>query len=50
MIIRLNRNMVIEVRDLDAAKAKAQARLAKSAKLSAAAQQERANIVVDVAQ
>ena len=50
MFIRLNKHMVDEVRDLDAAKAKAQARLAKSAKLSAAAQQERANIVVDVAQ
>ena len=49
MIIRLNRNMVIEVRDLDAAKAKAYATVAKSAKQSAAAQQERANMVVDVA-
>ena len=48
MFIRLNRH-VVEVRDLDAAKAKAQARVAKSAKQSAAAQQERANMVVDVA-
>ena len=39
MFIRLNRHMVDEVRDLDAAKAKAQARVAKSAKQSAAAQQ-----------
>ena len=49
MFIRLNRHMVDKVRDLDAAKAKAQARVAKSAKQSAAAQQERANMVVDVA-
>ena len=40
--------MVYEVRDLDAAKAKAKARVAKSVKQSATAQQERANIVVDV--
>ena len=39
MFIRLNRHMVDEVRDLDAAKAKVQARVAKSAKQSAAAQQ-----------
>ena len=49
MFIRLNKHMVDEVRDLDAAKAKAQARVAKSAKQSAAAQQERVNMVVDVA-
>ena len=48
MFIRLNKHMVDEVRDLDAAKAKAKARVAKSAKLSATAQQERAKMVVDV--
>ena len=47
MFVRLNKHMV-EVRDLDAAKAKAKARVAKSAKQSATAQQERANMVVDV--
>ena len=48
MFIRLNKHMVDEVRDFDAAKAKAKARVAKSAKQSATAQQERANMVVDV--
>ena len=48
LFIRLNKHMVDEVRDLDAAKAKAKARVAKSAKQSATAQQERANMVVDV--
>ena len=48
MFIRLNKHMVDEVRHLDAAKAKAKARAAKSAKQSATAQQERANMVVDV--
>ena len=48
MFIRLNKHMVDEVRNLDAAKAKAKARVAKSAKQSATAQQERANIAVDV--
>ena len=51
--IRLNKHMVDEVRDFDAAKAKAKARVAKSAKRWATAQQERAqqeraNMVVDV--
>ena len=45
MFIRLNKHMVDEVRDFDAAKAKAKARVAKSAKQSATAQQERANMV-----
>ena len=49
MFVRLNKHMVDEVRDLDAAKAKAQARVANSAEQSAAAQQERANMVVNVA-
>ena len=48
MFIRLNKHMVDEVRDLDAAKAKAKARVAKSAKQSVTAYQERANMVVDV--
>ena len=47
MFIRLNKHMVDEARDLDAAKAKAKARGAKSAKQSATAQQERAGMVVD---
>ena len=48
MFIRLNRHMVSEVRELDAAKMQARARAAKSAQKSAAAQQERSNMVVDV--
>ena len=48
MFILLNKHMVDEVRDLDAAKAKAKARVAKSAKQSATAQQERTIMVVDV--
>ena len=48
MFNRLNKHMVDEVRDLDAAKAKARDRLAKSAKQSATAQQETTNMVVDV--
>ena len=48
MFVRLNKHMVDEVRDFDAAKAKAKARVAKSAKQWATAQQERANMVVDV--
>ena len=43
MFIRLNKHMVDEVRDF--AKAKAKARVAKSAKQSVTAQQERANMV-----
>ena len=45
MFIRLNKHMIDEVRDLDAAKAKAKARVAKSAKQSATAQQESENMV-----
>ena len=48
MFIGLNKHMVDEVRDLDAAKAKAKAGVAKNAEQSATAQQERANMVVDV--
>ena len=40
--------MVDEVRDFDAAKAKAKARVAKSTNQSATERQERANMVVDV--
>ena len=47
IFIRLNKHMVDQVRDLDALKAKAKATVAKSAKQSATAQQERANMVVD---
>ena len=48
MFIQLNKHMVDEVRYLDAAKAKEKARVTKSAKQSATAQQERSNMVVDV--
>ena len=48
MFNQLNKHMVDEVRDLDAAKAKTKDRLAKSAKQSATVQQESANTVVDV--
>ena len=48
MFIRLIKHIVDEVRDLDAAQAKANARAAKSAKQSAMAQQEMAKMVVDV--
>ena len=40
MFIRLNKHMVDDVRDFDAAKAKAKARVTKSAKQLATAQQE----------
>ena len=48
MFIRLIKHLVDEVRDFEAAKAMAKATVAKSAKQSATAQQERANMVVDV--
>ena len=48
MFIWLNKHMVDEVRDFDPAKAKVKARVAKSAKQWATAQQEKANMVVDV--
>ena len=41
MFIRLNRHLVDEVHELDAANAQARARVAKSAQKSATAQQER---------
>ena len=48
MIIRLNRHLIDEVRELDAAVAQARARVAKSAQISVAAQEERSNISVDL--
>ena len=47
MFIRLNRHLIDEVRELDAAVAQARARVAKSAQISLAAQEERSNISVD---
>ena len=47
--IRLNRHMVKEVRELDAANALVRARVAKAAQKSEAAQEKRANVVVDLA-
>ena len=47
MFIRLNRHLVDEVHELDAAK-KARVRVAKSAQKSAAAQQERSSMSVDL--
>ena len=49
MFIRLNRHLVDEVHELDAANAQARARVAKSAQKSAAAQQERSSMSVDLA-
>ena len=49
MFIRLNRHLVDEVHEMDAANAQARARVAKSAQKSAAAQQERSSMSVDVA-
>ena len=48
MFIRLNRHLIDEVRELDAAVAKARARVAKSAQISVAAQEERSNMSVDL--
>ena len=49
MSIRLNRHLVKTVHELDAANAQARARVAKSAQKSAAAQQERSSMSVDLA-
>ena len=49
MFIRLNMHLVDEVHELDAANAQARARVAKSAQKSAAAQQERSSMSVDLA-
>ena len=48
MFIRLNRHLIDEVRKLDAAFAQARARVAKSAQISVAAQEERSNMSVDL--
>ena len=48
MFIRLNRRLIGEVRELDAAVAQARARVAKSAHISVATQEERSNISVDL--
>ena len=48
MFIRLNRHLIDEVRELDAAVAQARARVAKSAQKSVAAQEERSNMSVDL--
>ena len=49
MFIRLNRHLVDEVHELDASNVQARARVAKSAQKSAAAQQERSSMSVDLA-
>ena len=48
MFIRLNRHLIDEVRELDAAVAQARARVAKIAQISAAGQEERSNMSVDL--
>ena len=49
MFIRLNRHLVDEVRELDATNAQARARVPTSAQKSAAVQQERSSMSVDLA-
>ena len=49
MFIRLSRHLIDEVCELGAAVAQARARVAKSAPISVAAQEERSNIPVDLA-
>ena len=48
MFIRLNRYLIDEVRELGAAVAQARARVAMSAQISVAAQEERSNMSVDL--
>ena len=48
MFIRLNRHLIDEVREFDAAVAQARARVVKSAQISVAAQEERSNMSVDL--
>ena len=48
MFIRLKRHLVDEVRELDAALTQARARVAKSAQIPVAAQEERSNMSVDL--
>ena len=47
MFMRLNKHLIDEVRELDAAVAQARARVVKSAQISVAAQEERSNMSVD---
>ena len=48
MFIRLNRHLIDEARDLDAAVAQVRARVAKSTQISVAAQEQRSNMSVDL--
>ena len=48
IFIWLNRHLIGEVRELDASVAQARARVAKSAQISVAAQEERSNMTVDL--
>ena len=48
MFVRLNKHLIGEVRELDAAVAQARARVAKSAHISVAAQEERLNMSVNL--
>ena len=48
MFIRLNRYLIDEVRELDAAVTQERARVAKSAQISVATQEERSNMSVDL--
>ena len=48
MFIRLNRHLIDEIRELDAAVAQARARVAKSAQIPVAAQEERSNMSVNL--
>ena len=48
MVIRLNRHLFDEVRELDAAVAPARARVAKSAQITVAVQEKRLNMSVDL--
>ena len=48
MFIRLNRHLIDEVRELDAAVPQARARAVKSTQKSVAAQEERSNMSVDL--
>ena len=48
MFIRLNRHLIDDVCELDAAVAQARARVARSAQISVAAQEERSNMSVDL--
>ena len=48
MFMRLNRHLIDEIRELDAAVAQARARVAKSAQISVGAQEEGSNMPVDL--